>query len=125
ARVHRRLGLTMLYVTHDQMEAMTLGHRIAVMKDGALKEVAEPIRLYQRPGDRFVAGFFGSPPMNFFHGEIRRNGSGVFFQEQPPYPRREGVSAGETPAALFTLRLEGYLNGTMQAYIGKQILLGI
>jgi len=128
ARLHERIRLTMLYVTHDQMEAMTLGQRIAVMKEGALKEVAEPIRLYHCPGDRFVAGFFGSPPMNFFHGEIIGNGSGIFFQEQPPYqfPGRDAVPAGETPAPpLFSLRLEDDLSATIRAYIGKQIVLGI
>ena len=128
ARLHERIGLTMLYVTHDQMEAMTLGQRIAVMDQGALKEVAEPIRLYQRPGDRFVAGFFGSPPMNFFHGEIIGNGSGFFFQEQRLYQfrGRDALPTGETPAPLlFSLRLADELSATIRAYIGKQVVLGI
>ncbi len=128
ARLHERIGLTMLYVTHDQMEAMTLGQRIAVMDQGALKEVAEPIRLYQRPGDRFVAGFFGSPPMNFFHGEIIGNGSGLFFQEQRLYQfrGRDALPTDETPAPLlFSLRLADELSATIRAYIGKQVVLGI
>jgi len=126
--LHGRLGLTMLYVTHDQMEAMTLGQRIAVMKAGAFQEVADPIRLYQRPGDRFVAEFFGSPPMNFFHGEIIGNGSGLFFREKPPYQfrGRDALPTGETPAPLlFSLRLADDMSPTMRAYIGKQVVLGI
>ena len=124
ARLHERLGLTMLYVTHDQMEAMTLGDRIAVMKEGTLKEVAEPIRLYQRPGDRFVAGFFGSPPMNFFHGEIIGNGSGLFFEEQ--LQGRDALPRRETPAPpRFSLRLADELSVTIRRYVGKQIVLGI
>src|SRR5262249_45832989 len=63
-RLHRRLGATMVYVTHDQVEAMTLGERIAVLDHGALQQVADPATLYERPANRFVAGFIGSPPMN-------------------------------------------------------------
>jgi multiple sugar transport system ATP-binding protein len=71
ARLHQRLGTTIIYVTHDQIEAMTLGERIAVMKEGRLIQVADPLTLYNRPVNRFVAGFIGSPPMNFFPGIIR------------------------------------------------------
>src|SRR6187200_3533179 len=63
SRLHRRLGATMIYVTHDQVEAMTLGERVAVLKDGALQQVAPPMELYRRPANRFVAGFIGSPAM--------------------------------------------------------------
>ena len=66
ARMHRQLGATMLYVTHDQEEAMTLGDRIAVMRDGRLQQVAPPMELYHRPANMFVASFIGSPAMNFF-----------------------------------------------------------
>jgi multiple sugar transport system ATP-binding protein len=65
ARLHRRLGATIVYVTHDQEEAMTLGSRVAVMRDGFLQQVAPPMELYRRPANRFVAGFVGSPAMNF------------------------------------------------------------
>ncbi|MGQ9707872.1 MAG: ABC transporter ATP-binding protein [bacterium] len=71
ARLHQRLGTTIIYVTHDQVEAMTLGERIGVMKDGRLIQVANPLTLYNRPVNRFVAGFIGSPPMNFFPGIIK------------------------------------------------------
>jgi multiple sugar transport system ATP-binding protein len=65
ARLHRRLRATVVYVTHDQEEAMTLGSRVAVMRDGFLQQVAPPMELYRRPANQFVAGFVGSPAMNF------------------------------------------------------------
>jgi len=65
ARIHRRLGTTIVYVTHDQVEAMTMGDRIAVMKDGLLLQVGTPEELYTHPANLFVAGFIGSPAMNF------------------------------------------------------------
>jgi multiple sugar transport system ATP-binding protein len=70
ARLHHRLGSTMIYVTHDQTEAMTLGQRIVVMKDGVVQQVAPPLELYDNPANRFVAGFIGSPAMNFLGGKI-------------------------------------------------------
>ncbi len=72
ARLHHRLGATMIYVTHDQTEAMTLGQRIVVMKDGLVQQVAPPMELYDNPANRFVAGFIGSPAMNFLDGRIIR-----------------------------------------------------
>jgi multiple sugar transport system ATP-binding protein len=65
ARLHRRLAATVVYVTHDQEEAMTLGSRVAVMRDGLLQQVAPPMELYRKPANQFVAGFVGSPAMNF------------------------------------------------------------
>src|SRR5882762_6985813 len=82
SKLHARLGVTMIYVTHDQVEAMTMGDRICVMKDGNIMQVAEPLRLYNHPANLFVAGFIGSPPMNFFKGTIRATGGGqVMFAE--------------------------------------------
>jgi multiple sugar transport system ATP-binding protein len=72
SRLHRRLQATMVYVTHDQEEAMTLGGRVAVLKDGILQHVAPPMELYREPNNLFVAGFIGSPAMNFFEGGLRR-----------------------------------------------------
>jgi len=72
ARLHRRLGATMVYVTHDQVEAMTLGTRVAVLKEGVLQQVAPPMELYRRPRNQFVASFIGSPSMNFVRGAIER-----------------------------------------------------
>src|SRR5256885_20043 len=73
ARLHRRLSATMVYVTHDQVEAMTLGTRVAVLKDGMLQQVAPPMELYRRPQNQFVASFIGSPSMNFVRGTIERD----------------------------------------------------
>ncbi len=70
ARLHQQLGTTMIYVTHDQVEAMTLGDRIAVMHQGKLQQVATPTELYARPDNVFVAGFIGTPPMNLIQGEV-------------------------------------------------------
>ncbi len=72
AAVRRRAGATMVYVTHDQAEAMALADRVAVMREGALQQAAPPLELYRRPANRFVAGFIGSPPMNFFQGVVAR-----------------------------------------------------
>lgn len=79
-QLHRQLGATMIYVTHDQAEAMTLGSRIGVLREGALEQVADPMTLYRRPANRFVARFIGSPPMNFIEGRLRgENGRMTFF----------------------------------------------
>ncbi|MFM9023873.1 MAG: ABC transporter ATP-binding protein [Planctomycetaceae bacterium] len=75
ARLHRRLASTGVYVTHDQVEAMTLGDRIAVMNHGVVQQIAPPLEIYRRPANRFVAAFVGSPAMNFFTGRIA---GGVF-----------------------------------------------
>jgi multiple sugar transport system ATP-binding protein len=74
ARLHNKLGATMIYVTHDQTEAMTLGDRVAVIRLGELQQVASPEELYRRPVNLFVAGFIGSPAMNFMAGTLE-NGS--------------------------------------------------
>jgi multiple sugar transport system ATP-binding protein len=76
ARLHRNLEATMVYVTHDQSEALTLGDRIAVLKEGVLQQVDTPMKLYEEPANKFVAGFIGSPGMNFFEGVLTRIGSG-------------------------------------------------
>jgi ABC-type sugar transport system ATPase subunit len=74
-QLHRRLGTTMIYVTHDQVEAMTLGERIVIMDHGVVQQADAPLNLYRRPANRFVAGFIGSPPMNFIRG---KQADGVF-----------------------------------------------
>ena len=73
ANLHRRIRTSMIYVTHDQVEAMTLGDRIVVMKDGEVQQVGAPLEVYDRPANRFVASFIGSPEMNFVEGEIRED----------------------------------------------------
>ncbi|MBI4207913.1 MAG: sn-glycerol-3-phosphate ABC transporter ATP-binding protein UgpC [Betaproteobacteria bacterium] len=74
AKLQRSLRATMIYVTHDQIEAMTLGQRIVVLNGGVIQQIDTPMRLYERPVNLFVAGFFGSPAMNFFRGVLARNG---------------------------------------------------
>ena len=78
SKLHLRLGATMTYVTHDQTEAMTMGDRIVVMKDGRIHQIDTPLSLYNNPVDQFVAGFIGSPAMNFIPGSLVKNGSLVF-----------------------------------------------
>jgi len=81
SKLHARLQATMIYVTHDQIEAMTMGDRIAVLKDGVIQQTDDPITLYDQPKNRFVAGFIGSPPMNFADGRIVGQGEDLFFDE--------------------------------------------
>jgi multiple sugar transport system ATP-binding protein len=116
AQLHSRLAATMIYVTHDQVEALTLGDRIAVMRGGTLQQVAGPMELYRRPANLFVAGFIGSPPMNFFHGTLASNGAGLFFQE-------EGAPAGVEPR--FKLQVEVEMSSRLAGLAGKKVVLGI
>jgi len=97
ARLHARLGTTMVYVTHDQVEAMTLGDRIVVMNQGRVQQVAEPMALYQRPANRFVAGFIGSPAMNFLPGRLTGEG---FQPEEGGAPLAIGSGLPAGPATL-------------------------
>lgn len=80
-KLHTRLQSTMIYVTHDQVEALTMGNRIVVMKDGIVQQVADPTTLYDKPQNKFVAGFIGSPPMNFMQGKIIKVGGKFYFDE--------------------------------------------
>jgi multiple sugar transport system ATP-binding protein len=99
-KLHRELNATMIYVTHDQVEAMTMADRIAVMKDGVLQQVAEPLTLYNQPVNRFIASFIGSPSMNFVEGEVE---GGIFRAAGFAVPlagRLEGVRGHVGPATL-------------------------
>jgi multiple sugar transport system ATP-binding protein len=80
SKLHNRLETTMIYVTHDQVEAMTMGDRIVVMKDGHIQQIDAPLNLYNHPKNKFVAGFIGSPAMNFVTGKIFQN-HGLFFDD--------------------------------------------
>jgi multiple sugar transport system ATP-binding protein len=80
-KLHIRLQTTIIYVTHDQVEAMTMGNRIAVMKNGVIQQVADPITIYDHPRNKFVAGFIGSPPMNFMQGKIIKKDARLYFEE--------------------------------------------
>ncbi len=109
SRLHARLGATMLYVTHDQVEAMTMGERIVVMREGVVQQAADPITLYDAPCNRFVAGFVGSPPMNFFDGSVVVEAGPCLFR----------ADAG------FDLPVGGEAAHALAAYAGKRVLLGL
>ena len=117
ARLHRRIGATVLYVTHDQLEAMTLGQRVAVMREGRVEQVDRPMALYRAPATMFVAAFIGSPPMNLIRGTLGLEGGTIWFQQS--------VSKnGEEPAGL-RLPLAAVPASKVQSYFGKEILLGL
>ncbi|MCM8780154.1 MAG: sn-glycerol-3-phosphate ABC transporter ATP-binding protein UgpC [Candidatus Omnitrophica bacterium] len=80
-KLHIRLQTTMIYVTHDQVEAMTMGDRIVVMNNGVVQQIAEPMHIYDHPKNKFVAGFIGSPPMNFMHGRLIKKDSKFYFDD--------------------------------------------
>ncbi|MDE3084626.1 MAG: ATP-binding cassette domain-containing protein, partial [Verrucomicrobiota bacterium] len=113
SKLHIRLGATMIYVTHDQAEAMTMGDRICVMKDGAIMQVAEPLELYDRPANLFVAGFIGSPPMNFFKGKIAQSGAALNFV---------GDNGQGSP---LVLRLDAAQAGKAVSFVEKHVVLGL
>ena len=107
SKLHMHLDATMIYVTHDQVEAMTMGDRIVAMREGRIQQIGSPIDLYRHPVNRFVAGFIGSPSMNFLEGRLIRN-EGVAFSSGTicfPIPERYA--------------------GCLQAYIGRDLVLGI
>ena len=110
AKLHQRLGATIIYVTHDQTEAMTLGTRIVVMKDGVVQQVDSPQNLYERPQNLFVAGFMGSPQMNFIGAEIEVKGDKA-------YAKTSGLNI-ELPAEKAKKVIDG-------GYNGKTVTLGI
>jgi multiple sugar transport system ATP-binding protein len=116
SQLHRRLRATMIYVTHDQVEAMTMGDRIAVMKEGVIQQVAEPMTLYHQPANLFVAGFIGLPAMNFFPGTLARNGNGIFFQAD---------TARQKDAPGFKVRVADAMTGSLTAQEGKKVVMGI
>src|SRR5215472_6053299 len=76
-RLHQEISTTMIYVTHDQIEAMTLADRIVLMRDGVIEQQGAPLAMFEQPANLFVAGFLGSPQMNFLHGRLAGNGSGL------------------------------------------------
>ena len=108
-KLHQRLGTTAVYVTHDQVEAMTLGDRVVVMKDGLVQQVGEPLELYNSPANKFVAGFIGSPAMNFADRDDGRRQRPPHRQERRP---RDRGARGRTPIAC-------------AAHVGQQVTLGI
>jgi len=99
AKLHQRLHTTIIYVTHDQVEAMTLARRIAVVNSGRLQQVGPPEEVFCRPANLFVAGFIGSPTMNFFSGELLDEGDGPLFRNPAMSVRLPGLAEGEPPKA--------------------------
>jgi len=113
ARLHQRLGATMVYVTHDQVEAMTLGDRLAVMREGVIQQVADPIESYHHPANLFVAGFIGAPPMNFVHGTLSNALDGVLFTAEDR--RNSG----------FRLKIPAEQATRLASILGKPVILGL
>jgi len=107
-KLHIKLQTTIIYVTHDQVEAMTMGDRIAVMKDGVLQQVADPITIYDHPKNKFVAGFIGSPPMNFMQGRLSKKDGRIYFDE-----------------GKITVKLVEDMHPQVTPYVGKEIIFGI
>jgi len=107
-KLHIRLQTTIIYVTHDQTEAMTMGDRIAVMKDGVLHQVADPITVYDSPANKFVAGFIGSPPMNFMQGRLVKKDGRIYFDE-----------------GKIQVKLVEDMHSRMSPYLGKEVIFGI
>lgn len=108
SKLHQRLQTTFIYVTHDQTEAMTMASRIAVMNKGILQQLDTPQNLYDRPSNLFVAGFIGSPAMNFFPARLRKDGSSLF------------VDSGD-----FAVKIPEERNSIYTPYVGKEIIFGI
>ena len=119
-RLHRRLKTTTIYVTHDQEEAMTLGDRIVVMKDGVIQQADAPLQTYNAPVNRFVAGFIGMPPMNFFDGIVRRSGEHLTFEEG--LEKDGGLTV---PGKGFTITLPPNLLDRLEGWVGRHVVLGI
>jgi multiple sugar transport system ATP-binding protein len=118
SKLHKQLGATMLYVTHDQVEAMTMGDRIAVMNEGALQQVGRPMSIYKRPENLFVAGFIGWPQMNFFNARVIQKDGDLFVEE-------EGSGNGATVGPRISARLGGDVAASLKSYTGKKIVLGV
>jgi multiple sugar transport system ATP-binding protein len=108
-KLHQRLQATMVYVTHDQIEAIAMGDRIVVMNNGKVQQIDTPLKLYNEPDNLFVAGFLGSPPMNFINGELKQERDAIIFKE----------TQGGTIEARFDDRPQ------VHGFLGKPILLGI
>lgn len=119
SKIHQKLGTTFIYVTHDQTEAMTMGDRIVVMKDGYVQQIDSPQNLYESPVNQFVAGFMGSPQMNFIDAYLRKVGG--------KYAVEFGYDAASNTGKKYTIEIpEGKADdSTMSAYVDKEVVMGI
>jgi multiple sugar transport system ATP-binding protein len=107
-QLHMGLNATTVYVTHDQEEAMTLGDRVVVMKDGVIQQVDGALEIYHHPANRFVAGFLGSPPMNFFNGKLVKEEGRLYFDE----------GTGKLP-------VPDWAAGQLEGRVGEDVVLGV
>ena len=114
SKIHKKLGTTFIYVTHDQTEAMTMGDRIVCMKDGFVQQVDTPQNLYENPVNKFVAGFLGSPQMNFIDAVLR--------EEYGQYVVEFGSNRGNVYQIIVP---ESKVNGNLASYVNKEIILGV
>ncbi len=146
-RLHHRLKTTTIYVTHDQEEAMTLGDRIVVMKDGLIQQADTPLTTYNHPVNRFVSGFIGMPPMNFFEGAVKMQQGSMIFEEgrleNPrlaagnsfPGTKSESGAAADEPRVLvgeltlpgsgFRLNVPRHLTERLAGHVGRPVVLGV
>jgi multiple sugar transport system ATP-binding protein len=122
-KLHERLGTTFVYVTHDQTEAMTLGDRIVVMKDGYIKQIDTPKKLYNHPHNVFTAGFIGSPQMNFFDGVLEKDdsGYGLVFGAERISIQRDADRIQRDADCIPGIKAADFL----EAYVGKKVRVGI
>ena len=111
SKLHRELGSTTIYVTHDQVEAMTMADRIVIMKDGVVQQIGATMELYEHPCNKFVAGFIGSPQMNFFH--VKLNGNDLIFKDNNKVTLSEAIAK----------KLAPYKNGFIMGIRGEDIKL--
>ncbi len=119
AKIHKKLGTTFIYVTHDQTEAMTMGDRIVCMKDGFVQQIDTPQNLYENPTNKFVAGFLGSPQMNFIDAVLKEEyGQYIVEFGSEDSPRSNGVKYQ-------IIVPESKANDDLAHYVGKEIILGI
>ncbi len=107
-KLHRELQATMVYVTHDQIEAMTLGDKIVVLNEGKVQQIGKPLELFDKPVNKFVAAFIGTPSMNFIEGKIERNGDYVF--------------VGETGSFRLKFNIHNY--DKLKSYVNQSVILG-
>ncbi len=117
SKLHAKLGATMVYVTHDQVEAMTMGDRICVMKDGRIMQVDTPLKLYNHPANLFVAGFIGSPAMNLFKGRLQRAPDAADLLEF--------VETNDQSATPVRVTLDVRLSARGANHVGKDVVFGI
>ena len=108
SKLHKKLETTIIYVTHDQTEAMTMGDKIVVMKDGLIQQIDSPINVYNHPTNKFVAGFIGSPAINFFDGKISKKGSHLHFD-----------------FGTFSVKIPDTYDDSIKDYEDKEILMGV